>query len=93
MKPFLAIALRLKRKDKTDIARLEYIIQKLLGPKDLSINKTIGRVLREYSRTNPMWVKNLVSNNRLANISRREALHPINQPRSDRFLGFPKTRV
>ena len=57
-----------------DVTRLEYIIQKLLGSKEFFINKAIGWVLREYSRTNPKWVKDFVANNDLAGLSRREAL-------------------
>ena len=65
---------QLKSKDKMDVTRLEYIIQKLLGSKEFFINKAIGWVLREYSRTNPKWVKDFVANNDLAGLSRREAL-------------------
>ncbi|WP_282053639.1 DNA alkylation repair protein [Maribacter luteus] len=65
---------QLKRKDNIDITRLNMIIQRLLGSKEFFINKAIGWVLREYSRTNPEWVKEFVSRNELANLSRREAL-------------------
>jgi 3-methyladenine DNA glycosylase AlkD len=65
---------QLKSKDKMDTLRLQYIIQKLLGSKEFFINKAIGWVLREYSRTNPKWVMDFTENNDLANLSRREAL-------------------
>jgi len=65
---------QLKSKDKIDTERLQYIIQKLLGSKEFFINKAIGWVLREYSRTNPKWVRDFTENNDLANLSRREAL-------------------
>ena len=65
---------QLKSKDKMDTQRLQYIIQKLLGSKEFFINKAIGWVLREYSRTNPKWVREFTENNDLANLSRREAL-------------------
>jgi len=65
---------QLKSKDKMDTQRLQFIIQKLLGSKEFFINKAIGWVLREYSRTNPKWVKNFTENNDLANLSRREAM-------------------
>ena len=68
---------QLKSKDKIDTQRLQYIIQKLLGSKEFFINKAIGWVLREYSRTNPKWVRNFTENNALANLSRREALRLI----------------
>ncbi|MGB5437133.1 MAG: DNA alkylation repair protein [Maribacter sp.] len=65
---------QLKRKDKIDTQRLEYIIKKLLGSKEFFINKAIGWVLREYSGTNPKWVKNFVEHNDLSSLSQREAL-------------------
>ena len=65
---------QLKSKDKMDTQRLQYIIQKLLGSKEFFINKAIGWVLREYSKTNPKWVRDFTENNDLANLSRREAL-------------------
>ncbi len=65
---------QLKRKEEIDTLRLSQIIQRLLGSKEFFINKAIGWVLREYSRTNPEWVKEFVSRNELANLSRREAL-------------------
>jgi 3-methyladenine DNA glycosylase AlkD len=65
---------QLKSKAKMDTQRLQYIIQKLLGSKEFFINKAIGWVLREYSRTNPKWVRDFTENNDLANISSREAL-------------------
>ncbi|MGB5666833.1 MAG: DNA alkylation repair protein [Maribacter sp.] len=65
---------QLKRKDKMDTQRLSYTIQQLLGSKEFFINKAIGWVLREYSRTNPEWVKNFVADNELASLSKKEAL-------------------
>lgn len=65
---------QLKSKDKMDTERLEYIIKKLLGSKEFFINKAIGWVLREYSKTNPDWVRDFADSNDLANLSRREAL-------------------
>ena len=65
---------QLKSKDKMDTQKLQYIIQKLLGSKEFFINKAIGWVLREYSKTNPKWVRVFTENNDLANLSRREAL-------------------
>ena len=65
---------QLKRKDKTDTQRLSYTIQQLLGSKEFFINKAIGWVLREYSRTNPEWVKSFVADYELASLSKKEAL-------------------
>lgn len=65
---------QLKRKDKIDAQRLEYIIKRLLGSKEFFINKAIGWVLREYSKTHPKWVENFVEHNDLPSLSQREAL-------------------
>jgi len=65
---------QLKSKDKMDTQRLSYIIKQLLGSKEFFINKAIGWVLREYSRTNPNWVKEFVASNEMANLSKKEAL-------------------
>jgi 3-methyladenine DNA glycosylase AlkD len=65
---------QLKSKDKMDTIRLEHIIQRLLGSKEFFINKAIGWILREYSRTNPLWVTKFVANHDLANLSTKEAL-------------------
>ena len=65
---------QLKSKAKMDTQRLQYIVQKLLGSKEFFINKAIGWVLREYSRTNPKWVTEFVANNDLVNLSKKEAL-------------------
>lgn len=70
---------QLKRKEEIDTLRLSQIIQRLLGSKEFFINKAIGWVLREYSRTNPNWVKEFVAVNDLANLSRREALRLIDR--------------
>jgi len=65
---------QLKSKDKMDTQRLSYIIKSLLGSDEFFINKAIGWVLREYTRTNPKWVVEFVSNHELAPLSKREAL-------------------
>ncbi len=37
------------------------------------IDKAIGWALREYSKTNPQWVREFIENNKLSNLSKREA--------------------
>lgn len=69
---------QLKSKDKMDTYRLSNVIERLLGSKEFFINKAIGWVLREYSRTNPQWVRDFVENHDLANLSKREALRLMN---------------
>ncbi len=65
---------QLKSKNNMDTQRLGYIIQSLLGTHEFFINKAIGWVLREYSKTNPKWVWEFVKNNDLSKLSQREAL-------------------
>jgi 3-methyladenine DNA glycosylase AlkD len=43
------------------------------------IRKAIGWALREYSKTNPVWVSQFVTKNKLSNLSVREALKRINK--------------
>jgi 3-methyladenine DNA glycosylase AlkD len=71
----IAIDHQLLRKDKTDVVLLEQIIVNNLGQKEFFINKAIGWSLREYSKTNPDWVRNFLVKytNRLSALSIREA--------------------
>ncbi len=54
----------------------KYILH-LKDSKEFFIQKAIGWALREYSKTNPVWVKAFVSNNELAPLSKREAIKKI----------------
>jgi len=72
-----ALLFQLKYKNKTDTELLSYLINQLTGSKEFFINKAIGWILREYSKTNPDWVFNFVKNNQLAPLSRKEALRVI----------------
>ena len=69
-----AILFQLKYKKNTDLVLLSDYIHRLQGSKEFFINKAIGWILREYSKTDPDWVIHFVRNNELANLSRREAL-------------------
>jgi len=73
-----ALLFQLKYKEDLDKELLSYIIHSLLGSKEFFINKAIGWVLREYSRTDPHWVINFVASNQLDTLSKREALKLIN---------------
>ncbi len=61
-------------KDKTDEMLMGSIIMSLNGRKEFFINKAIGWILREYSKTDAQAVMNFVENNELSNLSKREAL-------------------
>ncbi|MCX6208779.1 MAG: DNA alkylation repair protein [Bacteroidetes bacterium] len=64
-------------KKETNSALLSKYILNCNHSKEFFIQKAIGWALREYSKTNPMWVKNFVANNTLAPLSKREALKRI----------------
>tara|TARA_B100001250_G_C19651370_1_gene722823 strand:- start:98 stop:778 length:681 start_codon:yes stop_codon:yes gene_type:complete len=65
---------QLKHKEKLNTKLLQKIIKPLLGSKEFFINKAIGWILREYSKTNQAWVINFVEKTELHNLTRREAL-------------------
>ena len=69
-----ALLFQLKYKNKIDTVLLSSTINSLLNSKEFFINKAIGWVLREYSRTNPNWVIEFVNNTELSNLSKKEAL-------------------
>lgn len=65
---------QLKYRGDLDTALLSSIIHSLLGSKEFFINKAIGWVLREYSRTNSNWVSGFVNTTELNALSKKEAL-------------------
>ncbi len=69
-----SLLFQLKYKKKTDLGLLTKYIQQLQGSKEFFINKAIGWILREYSKTDPVWVVSYVRDFQLAPLSRREAL-------------------
>lgn len=70
---------QLKYKEKTDTKLLFKYIIKLSDSKEFFIQKAIGWILREYSKTNPEAVSEFVNNNTLATLSRKEALRLMNK--------------
>ena len=71
----IAIDHQLLRKEKTDIELLKKILENNLGQTEFFINKAIGWALRDYSKTNPEWVKNFIEENKekMAKLSIKEA--------------------
>lgn len=71
----IAIDHQLGRKDKTNTQLLEQIIINNLGEKEFFINKAVGWSLRDYSKTNPDWVRDFIERHRneMAALSIREA--------------------
>lgn len=69
-----SLLFQLKYKKKTDINLMVDYIDRLQGSKEFFINKAIGWILREYSKTDGDWVKEFVKSRNLAPLSHREAL-------------------
>ena len=71
----IAIDHQLSRKEQTKEDLLEQIIVNNLGSREFFINKAIGWSLREYSKTNPTWVKEFIDKykDKLDKLSIREA--------------------
>lgn len=71
----IAIDHQLLRKEKTDTVLLENIITNNFGSSEFFINKAIGWSLRDYSKTNPQWVRDFIKRHytRMSALSLREA--------------------
>ena len=61
----LAIDHQLLRKEETDTELLEKILVNNLGQTEFFINKAIGWALRDYSKTNPGWVRDFIERHQL----------------------------
>jgi len=72
-----ALLFQLKYKKDLDTELLSFTINYLLGSREFFINKAIGWVLREYSRTNPEWVIEFTDKTELSTLSKKEALRLI----------------
>ena len=70
----LAIDHQLFRKEETDTELLEKILVNNLGQTEFFINKAIGWALRDYSKTNPDWVREFIERHQIemAGLSIRE---------------------
>ena len=71
----VAIDHQLLRKEKTKTDLLEKILVNNLHQTEFFINKAMGWSLRDYSKTNPDWVRDFIARNRegLSNLTIREA--------------------
>lgn len=71
----IAIVHQLCRKDKTNTQLLEKILVNNLESPEFFINKAIGWSLRDYSKTNPEWVRNFIETykDKMDKLSIREA--------------------
>ncbi len=71
----IAIDHQLLQKEKTDIVLLEKILVNNLNQTEFYITKSIGWSLRDYSKTNPHWVRDFLGKyqHQMASLSIREA--------------------
>jgi 3-methyladenine DNA glycosylase AlkD len=75
----VAIDHQLSLKEKTDTLILKETILANLGTKEFFINKAIGWILRDYSKTNKEWVSNFIEEN-------RTVLHPLSIREGSKYL-------
>lgn len=75
----VAILSQLKAKEHTDTALLRATIEPNLGDREFFIRKGIGWALREYAKTDPVWVQDFVDTHadRISPLSKKEALRLI----------------
>ena len=73
----ISIIYQLKYKKNTDIGILSKVILKNNNSSEFYIDKAIGWALRQYARTDSVWVCEFVNNNNLSKLSKREALKRI----------------
>jgi 3-methyladenine DNA glycosylase AlkD len=67
-----AILHQLGRREATDTGLLAGIILVNLGSGDFFIDKAIGWALREYSKTDPGWVRGFLTEHEVSALTRRE---------------------
>lgn len=67
-----AILYQLKYKDQVDVDVLEYVIEQNSNDNEFFIRKSIGWALRQYSKSNPEWVRDFINAHKLSNLSVKE---------------------
>lgn len=67
------------RKQATDTQLLEKIIQNNFGSSEFFINKAIGWILRDYSKTDPEWVTQFIE-------KYRDDMHPLSIREGSKYL-------
>ena len=60
-------------REATDTALLGEILTANLGSREFFINKSLGWALRDYSKTNPDWVRGFLARHEVSALTRREA--------------------
>lgn len=69
----VAITVQLQYKEKTEINLLAQSILCNMNDPEFFIQKGIGWALREYSKTNPQWVKHFLSKHAFSKLASKEA--------------------
>jgi len=77
-----AILFQLNYKHETDFDLLKDIIRENLGSQEFFINKAIGWALRQYTRIDPVGVRQFVAETELSPLSAREALKWLEKRRA-----------
>lgn len=72
-----SILFQLKYKKDTDLKLLSKYIKRLFSSNEFFVQKAIGWILREYSKTDPVMVQKFVDTEKLMPLSKREALKVI----------------
>ncbi|MCK5632354.1 DNA alkylation repair protein [bacterium] len=74
-----ALLAQLKYKEETNSKLLESLVLQVSDEKEFFIRKAIGWALRQYSYSNPAWVKNFIKTHqdKLSTLSVREGLKTI----------------
>lgn len=75
----IAIDFQLAYKDNTDTSVLAQVILNNLGSQEFFINKAIGWSLREYSKTNPEWVREFIERH-------KESMHSLSIREASKYL-------
>lgn len=77
----VAIEHQLLRKKQVDTKLLQAILENNLGSQEFFINKAIGWALRDYSKTNPAWVRAFICDHKrgLSSLSIREGSKYLNR--------------
>ena len=69
-----SLLFQLKYKENLNTELLTHVIHSLLDSEEFFINKAIGWILREYSKTNSEWVCDFIDKTNLSKLSNREGL-------------------
>ncbi|SFC64330.1 3-methyladenine DNA glycosylase AlkD [Alkalibacterium subtropicum] len=75
----IAIDHQRHRKERTDTQLLETILKNNFGSSEFFINKAIGWILRDYSKTDPQWVTQFIEQH-------KAELHPLSIREGYKYL-------